>query len=370
MYKRLVLVNFLAFVIASIFQTTMYAESKNEPTLIYRYHTDRLKQELVAKLPPFHFAAMSPGTSFIYLERIGATKNDATTSFLYNLKTKKLLPLNGGKGKWYPKSDKLLLQEAGNLISFDPVTYQSRMLVAASKNDPIIDYAVSPDETYMVFFKKDLSVSKQETLLYLQHLPTGKMKVNDRFSSTDEKNRFSRYFQWFPNSKKVFYIAGTSIKELDLPTGLKFVHKRTDLPSYSADLQYAYESNQTGDYLKKLDNGKTTLVGKYTDSIYQGSLDNVKWSPTGHSFVADEFLYGSNAQDTYSRLHYQNGEKGRYFPDVSYGEPKLFLHENVRFIGWSKDSKWIYTADLHSIHCNSYEGRCVPYSNSLLVSEP
>ncbi|CAM3489194.1 hypothetical protein EDM52_18960 [Brevibacillus invocatus] len=370
MLKRLLFTTVILSVLIGMFHPKLYAQTNTQqPTKIYRTSTSHFQKELVAELPPFHFARMSPSTSFLYLERIGATKKDPTTSYLYEMKTKKLVKLNG-LGKWYPKSDKLVLLEGGNLVRFDPVSGKKDTLVTGSKDGPILDFAVSPDENYMAFFTNSHIDNRSEQLLYLQHLPTLKMKVNDRFQSEYQKNRFSPSFQWMPNSKKLFYKAGETVKELDMPTGLKYVHKLMKMPSYSADLKYGLETNQSGNVLKKLDDGKTLLVGQYSGSISQGLLDDEVWAPFGHSFVANEFLYTSNAQDSYVRFRYQDGEKGQYFPKDSYGEPSLFLHDNIRFIGWSQDAKWMYTADLNSIHCFSYEDRCTPESNNLLVIEP
>lgn len=370
MFKRLLFTTVILSMLISTFHTKLYAQTNTQqPTLIYRTSTSHFQKELVAELPPFHFASMSPSTAYLYLERIGATKKDPTTSYLYEMKTKKLVKLNG-LGKWYPRSDKLVMLEGGNLVRFDPLTEKKDTMVTGSSDNPILDFAVSPDEQYMAFFTNNHVDNRREQWLYLQHLPTLKMKVNDRFQSEYQKDRFTPSFQWMPNSKKLFYKAGAAIKELDLPTGLKYVHKLRKMPSYSVDLKYALEENQSGNVLKKLDDGRTLLVGQYKVSFEQGWLDDEVWAPIGHSFVANEFLYTSNAQDSYARLRYHDGEKGNFFSKDSYGEPSLFLYDNIRFIGWSQDAKWMYTADLNSIHCFSYEDRCMPESNSLLVTEP
>lgn len=333
---------------------------KPEATVIYQVSTDGKTKKAIAQMPMMHRANISPSGRYVYTERIGYGKNDPTVPYLYDVQTKKLTQLNGF-GKWSPKQDMLYVKEKGGIVRLSPLSLKKTVLVPGIPEYPVLDFQVSPDEQYMAFSREDrlASDSNKSTHLYLQHLPTLKMKINDRFAR-EKKGPHEDMFFWTPTSKKLFYRTKSVYKELDLPTGLKYEHKEmTDFPSYSSDMHYRYVRTQNEEYLLQLRDGKKVMLQKQTHGIREGYLEKLLWSPTGHRLVAEEmYRQSGNAQDTYMRIrYYQEAPRFVYpFGDVGKSEwsPYMSLHDNVRLIGWAKDGKSYFVADLASIHHRDY----------------
>ncbi|MFD2369720.1 hypothetical protein ACFSO0_07060 [Brevibacillus sp. GCM10020057] len=334
-------------------------QQTHEPSVIYQIAADGTSKKVVAQLPYMHRGAISPSGRYLYAERIGYGKTDPTVPYLYNLQTKKLTQLSGF-AKWSPKRDMLYILEKGGIILVNPADGTKSVLVAADPQYPVLDFLVSPDEQYMAFLRKDLESVDHGTAthLYLQHLPTGKMKINDRFAWEPPASRGEEQFYWLPTSKKLFYCTQGGIKELDLPTGLKYVHKLTSFPSYSADMKYRYVMTEKEEYLLDLQTGKKVMLLKQAQPITEGNLSFLSWSPAGHAFAAEKFFRPSNSQDAYCILQYYREAPKYSLPFGGVGasqySPFLSKKDNVRLIGWAKDGKSFYVADWSSIHFSDF----------------
>ncbi|NRR01711.1 hypothetical protein HP570_05705 [Brevibacillus sp. RS1.1] len=327
---------------------------KPEPVVIYQVPVDGKVTKTVTNMTLIHRASMSPSGRFVYGERIGYGKADRTIPYLYDMQTKKMTQLSG-YGKWSPKQDTLYVRENGGIVKLSLPDGKKTVLVPAAAQYPVLDFSVSPDEQYMVFTRMDMlsSNSKVSGHLILQHLPTLKMKKNDQYewpSGTEEE----RYY-WVPNSKKLFYKTQTAYKELDLPTGLKYDHNMTAFPSYSNDMKYRYMRTNTEEYMLDLQTGKKVNL---KDSIFTESyLDKIVWSPAGHQMAVEQHARTSNSQDSYMYMQScKEVTKCSYpFGSPDKGMPGYYdLSDNQRIIGWAKDGKSYYVADLASIHYSDF----------------
>lgn len=332
------------------------AQRNQEPSIIYQIAADGKFKKVVAQMPYMHRGTISPSGRYVYAERIGYGKNDPTMPYLYDIQNKKLSQLSGF-AKWSPKQDMLYIQENGGILRLNPADGKKTVLVEAVPQYPVLDFLVSPDEQYMVFFRKDEkgTDSSQATHLYLQHLPTRKMKINDRFAWDEPAYKDTVPLYWLPSSKKVFYRTKDAYKELDLPTGLKYVHKLNSFPSFSMDMKYRYVRENNEEYLLDLQSGKKVILQQQPQLITERYLDTISWSPVGHQFAAEEVFHPSgNAQDVYMRIRYYKEATKYQFPfeDVNEGfyHPYRSSLDNIRLIGWANDGKSYYVADWSSIH--------------------
>ncbi|QRG69560.1 hypothetical protein [Brevibacillus choshinensis] len=356
--KRLLLSSILAFVFLGIADSSaaQSGQVSEQPSVIYQISADGTAKKAVAQMPYMHRGAISPSGRYVYTERIGYGKNDPTVPYVYNLQTKKLTQLSGF-AKWSSSQDILYVLEKGGVVRINPADGKKTVLVEAVPQYPVLEFAVSPDEQYMAFFRRDeKSADKsQATHLYLQHLPSGKMKINDRIAWEKPAYRGPDAFYWLPTSKKVFYRTQDAYKELDLPTGLKYTHKLNAFPSYSTDMKYKYVRAGNEEYLLDLQTGKKVTLQKQAQVIMENYLDRIVWSPTGHQFVSEQVLAASgNAHDVYMMIRLNKDERRHIFPFGDVGEskysPYMSFRENLRLIGWSKDGKSFYAADWSSIH--------------------
>ncbi|MDF2683445.1 MAG: hypothetical protein K0R47_4635 [Brevibacillus sp.] len=362
--KRLLLSTILAFAfLGSHFSAVLAAQSaqvSHQPSVIYQIATDGKTKKVVAQMPYMHRGAISPSGRYVYTERIGYGKNDPTVPYVYHTQTKKLTQLSGF-AKWSPNQDILYILEKGGIIRVNPADGTKKVLVEAVPQYPVLDFAVSPDEQYMAFSRKDEKASdpSQAIHLYLQHLTTGKMKINDRYAWEQPTIRGIETFYWLPTSKKLFYRTKDAYKELDLPTGLKYMHKLNDFPSYSNDMKYKYVRAGNEEYLLDLQSGKKVMLQKQPQEIMGNYLDRIAWSLTGHQFASEEVLAASgNAQDVYMMIRLNKDEMHPIFPFGDVGKsqysPYMSYRDNVRLIGWAKDGKSFYVADWSSIHYSSF----------------
>lgn len=326
-----------------------------ETTVIYQISADGKTKKVVGQLPMMHRASISPSGRYVYAEKIGYGPNDPTLPYLYDLQTKKLTQLSGF-AKWSPKQDMLYICERGGIVRFNPADGKKSVLVQAVPMYPVIDFLVSPDEQYMAFSRMDEQSKDpgQQMHLYLQDLPTLKMKINDRYAWQQPTNRTVSSFYWMPNSKKLFYRTKAAFKELDLPTGLKYVHNLKSFPSYSSDLKYRYVREEKEEYLLDLQTGKKVILKREAQPIMEGTLSAVFWSPVGHAFAAEQHVRTSNAGDAYYMIQSQNDPGRAVYPFGALGtskfSPYLNASDNVRMIGWAKDGKSFYVADLASVY--------------------
>ncbi|CAM5793729.1 MULTISPECIES: hypothetical protein [Brevibacillus] len=330
------------------------------PTEIYKISGDGRAIKAVGQMPAMHRAAISPSGRYVYGEKIGFSKQDATVPYLYNLQTKKLVKLPGF-AKWSPRKDLLYMLENEQLVLFEPATGQKKVLVHASAAYPITDFLVAPDEEYLAFIRKDLKGTDEQVRyhLYLQHVPTLKMKINDRFAMTPSYSRDVQSLYWMPTSRKLFYKTNAAYKELDLPTGLKYEHKLSAFPSYSSDMKYKYVRTQNEEYFLDLQTGKKVMQQKQSHlPIMEQFIDKIVWSPKGHAFAAEWFFRPSNAQDSYMMIRYQKEPSSFLYPFGGIGEnkwsPYLSAIDNIRVIGWSQDGKSVYVADLASMYYSAF----------------
>lgn len=362
--KRLLLSSILAFAFLGsqpiVVQAAESVQAAQEPSVIYQIAADGKSWKVVAQMPYMHRGAISPSGRYVYAERIGYGKNDPTVPYVYNLQTKKLTQLSGF-AKWSPNQDILYILEKGGIVRVNPADGKKTVLVEAVPQYPVLEFAVSPDEQYMAFSRKDEKSAEksQATHLYLQHLPTGKMKINDRYAWEQPAFRGIEPFYWLPTSKKLFYRTQDAFKELDLPTGLKYTHKLYAFPSYSRDMKYKYVRAGGEEYLLDLQTGKKVMLQKQPQEIMENYLDTIVWSPTGHQFVSEQVLAASgNAQDVYMMIRLNKEERNPIFPFGDVGKskysPYMSYRDNLRLIGWAKDGKSFYAADWSSIHYSGF----------------
>ncbi|MGF9909933.1 hypothetical protein [Brevibacillus porteri] len=327
---------------------------KPEPVVIYKVTVDGKVTKTVTNMPLIHRASMSPSGRFVYGERIGYGKADRTIPYLYDMQTKKLTQLSG-YGKWSPKQDALYVRENGGIVKLSLPNGTKTVLVPAAAQYPVLDFSVSPDEQYMAFTRMDMlsSNTKVSAHLILQHLPTLKMKKNDQYEWRDVTDEEMYY--WLPNSKKLFYKTHTAYRELDLPTGLKYDHKMTRFPTYSNDMKYRYMDTYTEEYMLELATGKKINL---KDPVFvESSFDKIVWSPSGHQMAVEKHLHISNSQEAYMVIQTcQQVTKCSYpFGSPEKGMPGYYdLSDNHRIIGWAKDGKSYYVADLASIHYTDF----------------
>ncbi|MED1792376.1 TolB family protein [Brevibacillus nitrificans] len=324
-------------------------QANQEPSIIYQVAADGKSKKIIAQMPYMHRGAVSPSGTYVYAERIGYGKDDLTVPYLYSIPTKKLTQLSGF-AKWSPKQDMLYILEGGGIIRVNPRDGTKNVLVKTVPQNPVFDFAVSPDEQYMAYLQKNGT----STDLYLQHLPTGKTKRNDQFALQTPAQRGHALFYWMPNSKKLFYQTKDAYKELDLPTGLRYVHQLGAFPSYSSDMKYRYMHADLEEYLLDLTTGKKVILQKQLQSMSEGNLQTISWSPKGHRFAAEEaFRSSGNARDVYMRLRLYTEAPGFLFPFGEYN-PYSDARDNVRLIGWNNSGDSFYVADWSSVHFTDF----------------
>ncbi|MGO0061741.1 hypothetical protein ACTID9_17240 [Brevibacillus fluminis] len=333
------------------------ANTAAPPTKIYQIVLDGKKQALVAQFPAMHRASMSPSGRFVYAEKQGFRKDEQTVPYLFDTKTKQLSQLSGF-AKWVTGKDELLIMDKGSLYRFNPLTKQKTLLVKGTADTPILDYAISPDGHYLTFIQSDRKEpdSQKRNKLYLQDMNTLKMKVNDQFFLSDSEVSSTQsiaLIYWIPTSKKVLYKANGTIKELDLPTGLKYTHPLKSFPSYSNDMKLRFDVKEGHGFMTDLQIGKSAPTGEYPQSM-ERELIQVFWSPTGHNYVAEKFLFTSNAQDAYEQLVIKTINQSFVYPFD--GRPYLTTIENIQFLGWAADGKSFFVGDLDSVHMSRFDG--------------
>ncbi|WP_409177792.1 hypothetical protein [Brevibacillus fortis] len=327
---------------------------KPDPVVLYQATTDGKIKRIETKMPLIHRANISPTGRFVYGERIGYAKADPTIPFLYDLQKHTLTQLSGF-AKWSPKQDVLYIRENGGIAKLTLADGQKTVLVPPVSQYPVLDFSVSPDEQYMAYTRKDekSSDTKGNAHLYLQHLPTLKMKMNDQYAWKQDEFEPEEKFYWMPNSQKLFYQTQTAYKELDVPTGLKYDHKMTQFPSYSNDMKYRYMRTDTEEYLLDLQKGKKVIMK--TPVSYEDTLYKIFWSPAGHQIAAEAFFMGAaSSRDSYMLIRScKQVPKCTYpFGDPQDGKISPYLGglDNYRIIGWAGDGKSYYLADLASTH--------------------
>ncbi|MGZ0052804.1 hypothetical protein [Brevibacillus gelatini] len=342
---------------ASIASTT--TNTAAQPSKIYRISLDGKKQTLIAQLPAVHRASMSPSGRFVYAEKQGFKKGEPTIPYLYDSKTRQLRQLSG-VAKWAQKKDELLLMEQASLYRYNPLTNQKTLLVKGTADTPILDYALAPDGHYLTFIQSDLKEAnlQKRHKLYLQDMNTLKMKVNDQFSLPAEEESSTQavnLLYWIPTSKKVLYKANGTIKELDLPTGLKYTHSFKSFPSYSNDMKLRFDVKEAHGFMTDLQTGKSVPTADHPHSVYiDRDLTKVFWSPTGHNYVAEKFLSTSNAQDANEQLVIKTANQTFTYPLD--GSPYLDTIDNIQFLGWAADGKSFFVGDLDSVHMSRFAG--------------
>ncbi|MET3288474.1 UNVERIFIED_CONTAM: hypothetical protein ABID98_001044 [Brevibacillus sp. OAP136] len=327
------------------------------PTKIYQIGIDGKKQALVAQFQAMHRASMSPSGRFLYAEKQGFKKDEQTAPYLFDTKTKQLSQLSGF-AKWATGKDELLIMDKGSLYRFNPLTKQKTLLVTGTADTPILDYAISPDGHYLTFIQADKKEpdSQKRNQLYLQDMNTLKMKVNDQFFLSDSEVSSTQsvaLIYWIPTSKKVLYKANGTIKELDLPTGLKYTHSFKSFPAYSNDMKLRFDIKEGNGFMTDLQTGKSTPTGEHPQSL-ERDLIQVFWSPIGHNYVAEKYLFTSNAQDAYEQLVIKTLNKTFVYPFD--GGPFLNTIDNIQFLGWAADGKSFFVGDLDSVHMSRFDG--------------
>lgn len=362
MKKQFLLSCLLATLLSSFFPGQTGAaiptsQDPRKPDMVTIYHAtpDGKTKKIQTNMPLIHRASISPSGRFVYGERIGYGKEDPTIPFLYDIQTKKLMQLSG-IAKWSNKQDVLYIRENGGIVRLTTTDGKKTVLVPGIVQYPVLDFAISPDEQYLAFTRKDEKAtdSKGSAHLYIQHLPTLQIKKHDQYEWRQDKDALEEKYYWMPNSKKLFYLTKEAFKELDMPTGLKTDHKTTALPSYSSDMKYQYINTEQERYLLDLQTGKKNIL--LFDEEPAVDLSRILWSPVGHQFAAEQILTASpSSLDVYMLLFvFQEPNKygnpfGSHVKSGMFG-PYMYGKDNYQLIGWAGDGKSFYFADLASTH--------------------
>ncbi|WP_253901954.1 hypothetical protein [Brevibacillus sp. HB1.3] len=288
-------------------------------------------------MPLIHRASISPSGRFVYGERIGYGKEDPTMPFLYDIQTKKLMQLSG-IAKWSNKQDVLYIRENDGIVKLTTIDGKKTVLVPGIVPYPVLDFAISPDEQYLAFTRKDEKAadSKGSAHLYIQHLPTLQIKKHDQYEWRPDKSALEEKYYWMPNSKKLFYLTKEAFKELDMPTGMKTDHKTTALPSYSSDMKYQYIKTEQEEYVLDLQTGKKNFLR--VEGEYTAALLRILWSPIGHQFAAEQLLTWSSSQDNYMLMFVFNEPNKYGNPFGNHANPGLLStymmdKDNYQLIG-------------------------------------
>ncbi|MED1783039.1 hypothetical protein P4V43_14540 [Brevibacillus fortis] len=332
------------------------SQDPRKPDMVTIYHAtpDGKTKKIQTNMPLIHRASISPSGRFVYGERIGYGKEDPTIPFLYDIQTKKLMQLSG-IAKWSNKQDVLYIRENDGIVRLTTTDGKKTVLVPGIVQYPVLDFAISPDEQYLAFTRKDVKAadSKGSAHLYIQHLPTLQIKKHDQYEWRKDKTALEEKYYWMPNSKKLFYVTKEASKELDMPTGMKTDHKTTVLPSYSSDMKYQYIKTEQEEYVLDLQTGKKNFLKDKEG--YTAYLLRVLWSPIGHQFAAEQLLNWSSSQDNYMLMfvfHAPNKFGNPFGNHVNPGLLSTYMkdQDNYQLIGWAGDGKSFYFADLASTH--------------------
>ncbi|WP_134683539.1 TolB-like translocation protein [Brevibacillus migulae] len=355
--KRL-LIYFASIIILSLLPGKSFAHQpplEQPRTLIYQIFTDRNKpMQIVGDLTPMHWAALSPGERFLYTERL----NEQTQQFSYYVFdfVQKQFTRITGEGKWFPRQDRFIIKKGNVLASYDPIAKTETVLLEVEQGRQIIDFAVAPDEkrlAYLATAGKDAE-GKALVQLYVQNLSSLEQTLVDTF--TDTRPWTSKYHNrenlyWLPTSGKLFYFADQimgekrahKVKQWDRESGEIFLTAFPQFPSYSPDMeiQVGFKDNVM---LWKDPTGQTISLG-------EGSrMQTIQWAPAGHAVVGIQG-FGALAAgwDEKIGIRYQDAAKHFYMPGIYEGTDFRKLQDNFRFIGWAKDGKSFYVADLAPI---------------------
>ncbi|MGG4445953.1 hypothetical protein ABEX29_18885 [Brevibacillus porteri] len=361
MKKQFLLSCLLATLLSSFFPGQTGAaiptsQDPRKPDMVTIYHAtpDGKTKKIPTNMPLIHRASISPSGRFVYGERIGYGKEDPTIPFLYDIQTKKLMQLSG-IAKWSIKQDVLYIRENDGIVKLTTTDGKKTVLVPGIVQYPVLDFAISPDEQYLAFTRKDEKAadSKGSAHLYIQHLPTLQIKKNDQYEWRQDKAELEEKYYWMPNSKKLFYLTKEASKELDMSTGMKTDQKTTALPSYSSDMKYQYIKTEQEEYVLDLKTGKKNFLKVVEE--YTAALRRILWSPIGHQFAAEQLLSWSSSQDNYMLMFVFNEPNKYGNPFGSHVNPGLLSaymqdKDNYQLIGWAGDGKSFYFADLASTH--------------------
>ncbi|RXT06562.1 hypothetical protein [Ammoniphilus sp. CFH 90114] len=319
------------------------AQGNEQGTEIFKVSIDGKKKETVAKFSEMYHPHISPKGNYFYMEKMQHQSEVPVSYSLYHLKTKKWMSL-AQEASWYPLSEVIAYIKQNQIVSLLPETEKEITIYSAPEGKVVDSFLIAPNEKYMTILQLNKKTNNHE--LVLLDMKTLKHRVNDQFKPSATEGEKMR---WLPNGNKVFYKTSTSMKELDLPSGLKYVHKLKELPDYSADLHFRLE--QEGPFNSSILNVKTGKKNQFGSGTSERFLEQLYWAPTGHTFVGSIQGPTSNAQDAYQSFVYSDGKNTMELPGLF-----RFLKtiDNIRFSGWSTDQKWVYFADLESIHFFRY----------------
>ena len=219
-----------------------------------------------------------------------------------------------------------------------------------------MDFAVSPDEKQIAFLVTSGMDAEGKTLLqlYVQRLGSSEWTLVDTFADSrpwTSKYHYRENLYWLPTSEKLYYFAdqivgGTTahkVKQWDQASGEINVTAFAQLPSYSPDMQVqvGYKDRSM---LWKDQAGQTLDLG-------EGSRMKVfQWAPAGHAIVGIQG-FGALAAgwDEKIGIRYQDAAKSFYAPGINGSTDFRKLQDNFQFIGWAKNGKSFYVADLAPI---------------------
>jgi hypothetical protein len=330
--------------------TSKQASPAAERTIIYKVFTDQKKPaQIVGRLTPMHWAALSPSERFLYTERIDPQTNQLSY-YVFDFSLQKFTPLSG-PGTWYPKQDLLVIVEGNHVIRYNPETRERLELSFLENASTIVDMEVAPDEKHVaVLARRDLPPEpKQQTNLYILDLGTSEVTLRDSFTAEGYwKEYHDNKLNWHPDSRHVYYHGQLEqapaskkavVKSLDIISGEIQLSDGYELPSFSPDSNYSVGYTENTILLKDL-SGNTIRLGEGSN------VSDIHWSPTSQAFVGVQ-LEGPIAAgpDSKQIIRYQDTSRFFYFPALPFAK----FRDNLRFVGWARDGKSFYVADLAPI---------------------
>ncbi|NGQ97378.1 SMP-30/gluconolactonase/LRE family protein [Brevibacillus sp. SYP-B805] len=321
-----------------------------ERTIIYKVFTDPKKPaQIVGRLTPMHWASLSPGERFLYTERIDPATNQLSY-YVFDFALQQFTPL-AGPGTWYPKHDLLVIVEGNHFVLYNPETRERRELAVLEDASAIVDMVVSPDEKHLaILTRKDLSQEHQkQAALYILDLETSAVTLRDSFTvDVYWKEYHENKLYWHPDSQHVYYYGQweqapsakkSLIKRLDITSGETQLSGGRDFPSFSPDLSVSVGYAGNAILLKD-------LAGNVVNLGEGSKVTDIHWSPMSHAYVGVQPLgpigAGADARET---IRYQDKSRFFYFPAIPFAK----YWDNLRFVGWARDGKSFYVADLAPI---------------------
>ncbi|MGO0061127.1 hypothetical protein ACTID9_14090 [Brevibacillus fluminis] len=307
-----------------------------------------------------HWASLSVSERFLYTEKIDP-KSQSVLSYVFDFKLQKFTPI-AGQGVWFPLRDMLIASKDSTLFTYDPLTQNTCPLATLPEQATVIDLAVSPDERHLsLLASTDLSEKNRKLFtLYSLDLQTANLTVQDEFTGMSYWKEYHQpKLSWQPDSRYVYYYGAADqnslrpkpiLKRADPWTNSIETSEEAGFPSFSHVLRQSFPSFSP-DMSQQIVHEEHPYVldarsGMRTSLEAGESLTDIHWAPNNRAFVA--VMPGgpiAAGPDSSESIRLQEGSRFFLFPALPYAKHR----DNFRFIGWSRDGKFFYVADLAEI---------------------